>query len=86
MGRKDLRIHDLRRSFGSWLGDAGFTSKQVGATLGHRSDITSRVYMQLGDVSKLAAVTAIDKLIVKSRQPKAKRGNNVISLNRRRRG
>jgi integrase len=62
-GLKHLRIHDLRRTFGSWLGDAGFTSKQIGATLGHKSDITSRVYMALGDQSKRAAVDAVDRLM-----------------------
>jgi integrase len=58
-----LRIHDLRRTFGSWLGDAGFTSKQIGTALGHKSDITSRVYMALGDESKQAAADAIERLM-----------------------
>lgn len=58
-----LRIHDLRRSFGSWLGDVGFSSKQIGVTLGHRSDITSRVYMALGDESKRATTSAIGGML-----------------------
>ena len=62
-GLEHLRIHDLRRSFGSWLGDAGFTSKQIGTALGHRSDITSRVYMALGDQSKRSAVEAVERLM-----------------------
>jgi integrase len=62
-GLAELRIHDLRRTFGSWLGDAGFTSKQIGSTLGHKSDITSRVYMALGDQSKRAAVDAVEKMM-----------------------
>lgn len=66
-GLPHIRIHDLRRSVGSWLGDAGFSSKQIGAVLGHRSDITSRVYMQLGDKSARAAVNAADALMRKAR-------------------
>jgi integrase len=62
-GLEQLRIHDLRRTFGSWLGDAGFTSKQIGSTLGHKSDITSRVYMALGDQSKRAAVDAVENMM-----------------------
>jgi integrase len=62
-GLDHLRIHDLRRTFGSWLGDAGFTSKQIGTALGHKSDITSRVYMALGDESKRAAVNAVERLM-----------------------
>jgi integrase len=61
-----LRMHDLRRTFGSWLGEAGFTSKQIGSTLGHKTDITSRVYMALGESSKRATVDAVEQLIVES--------------------
>jgi integrase len=62
-GLPHLRIHDLRRSFGSWLGDAGFTSKQIGSVLGHQTDITSRVYMAIGDTSKRSAVNAMQALM-----------------------
>jgi integrase len=72
-GVPNLRIHDLRRSVGSWLGDAGFSSKQIGTVLGHRTDITSRVYMALGDTTKRQAVDAAAALMRKARKPKAKR-------------
>lgn len=72
-GVPHLRIHDLRRSVGSWLGDAGFSSKQIGTVLGHRTDITSRVYMALGDTSKRQAVDAAAALMRKARKPRAKR-------------
>jgi integrase len=62
-GLPHLRIHDLRRSFGSWLGDVGFSSKQIGTTLGHRSDITSRVYMSLGSASTIATTNAIGGML-----------------------
>jgi integrase len=77
-GLGQLRIHDLRRSFGSWLGDAGFSSKQIGAALGHRSDITSRVYMAIGDQSKRAAVDAVQALMKNARKPKGKRKAAVL--------
>jgi integrase len=69
-GIEHVHIHDLRRSFGSWLGDAGFTSKQIGSVLGHKSDITSRVYMALGDKSKRAAVDAMQALMRNAGKPK----------------
>lgn len=71
-GVEHVRIHDLRRSFGSWLGDAGFTSKQIGTVLGHKSDITSRVYMALGTKSKRAAVDAMQTLMTNAGKPKKK--------------
>jgi hypothetical protein len=49
-GLPHLRIHDLRRSVGSWLGAEGRTADMVGALLNHKSDITSRVYVQLADL------------------------------------
>lgn len=66
-GLPHLRLHDLRRSFGSWLGDAGFTSKQIGTVLGHKTDITSRVYMALGHESKRAAVDAVQDILSAAR-------------------
>jgi len=83
-GLPHLRIHDLRRSFGSWLGDAGFTSKQIGATLGHRSDITSRVYMAIGDTSKRSAVDAVQTLMANAAKPKRKRKAKVLAFRRKR--
>jgi integrase len=68
-----LRIHDLRRTFGSWLGDEGFSSKQIGTVLGHRSDITSRVYMALGDKSKRSAIDAMHRLMRKAKTRKVAR-------------
>jgi integrase len=62
-GLPHLRIHDLRRSFGSWLGDSGFTSKQIGSVLGHRTDITSRVYMALGSETQREAVDAVERMM-----------------------
>lgn len=49
----DLRLHDLRRSFGSWLGASGVAPKLIGAALGHKTDITSRVYVQLGEAANI---------------------------------
>lgn len=80
-GVDHVHIHDLRRSFGSWLGDAGFTSKQIGSVLGHKSDITSRVYMAIGDKTKRAAVDAMQALMHSAGKPKKKA--KVVELRRR---
>lgn len=62
-----LRPHDIRRSVGTWMGAAGMSSSQVGAVLGHKSDITSKVYIALGadDETKLSALEA-QAAVVKS--------------------
>jgi integrase len=46
-GIKDLRIHDLRRTLGSWMGDTGGSSKVIGLTLGHMSTQATAIYERL---------------------------------------
>ncbi|AZL15276.1 tyrosine-type recombinase/integrase [Rickettsiales endosymbiont of Stachyamoeba lipophora] len=43
----DLRIHDLRRTLGSWQAATGATTAIIGKSLGHRSHQATRVYERL---------------------------------------
>jgi integrase len=71
-GLPELRMHDLRRSFGSWLGASGVAPKLIRTALGHKTDITSRVYVQLGEAAgiKRQLATAHAKLAEEFRQEK----------------
>lgn len=46
-GLTDLRIHDLRRSLGSWQAVAGASLAVIGASLGHANLKSTRVYAKL---------------------------------------
>jgi len=46
-GLKDLRIHDLRRTMGSWQTKMGASLPIVGKTLGHKSVSTTAIYARL---------------------------------------
>lgn len=46
-GLKDLCIHDLRRSLGSWLAINGKSSILIGRVLNHKSPISTAVYARL---------------------------------------
>jgi len=46
-GLEDLRIHDLRRSLGSWAAIQGASLAIIGAALGHKSTDTTRIYARL---------------------------------------
>lgn len=46
-GVADCRIHDLRRTFGSWLAAAGYSGTLVGKALNHSSPASTAVYMRL---------------------------------------
>ena len=44
---KDVRIHDLRRTVGSWMVAAGASLPLIGKTLNHQNVSTTQVYARL---------------------------------------
>jgi integrase len=46
-GLDDVRIHDLRRSLGSWMAAGGSSLAIVGKALGHRSQDSTKIYARL---------------------------------------
>jgi integrase len=42
-----LRIHDLRRTLGSWQAAAGVPLHTIGKSLGHRNLSTTQIYSRL---------------------------------------
>ncbi len=44
---KDLRIHDLRRTLGSWQAATGANSFMIGKSLGHKNSQSTAVYARL---------------------------------------
>jgi integrase len=46
-GIEDLRIHDLRRTLGSWQAAMGASLPIIGKTLGHKNVATTAIYSRL---------------------------------------
>jgi len=46
-GLRDLRIHDLRRTLGSWQAATGASLQVIGKTLGHKNQKTTEIYARL---------------------------------------
>lgn len=44
---RDLRIHDLRRTLGSWQNKTGATAQIIGKSLNHKSILTTMIYARL---------------------------------------
>ncbi len=44
---RDLRLHDLRRTLGSWQASTGSSLPIIGKTLGHRTPSTTQIYARL---------------------------------------
>ena len=57
-GLKDLRVHDLRRTFGSWQAAGGTSLHIIGKSLGHRNLATTQIYARLALDPVRQAVTA----------------------------
>ena len=70
----DVHLHDLRRSVGSWLAEAGFSLISIGKVLGHRSPRTTQIYARLTDGAARVALeshaTKMLEVLQNDRAPK----------------
>jgi len=63
-GIENLRIHDLRRTLGSWLATQGESLLLIGKALGHKSQGSTATYSRLAvDPVKAAMNKAIDRML-----------------------
>jgi integrase len=72
-GLGDLRIHDLRRSLGSFQTDAGASRAIVGKLLGHVREETTAIYGRLSMTpvrESLETATANIMAAAKTKQPR----------------
>ena len=66
----DLRIHDLRRTLGSWQAIQGSSLSIVGASLGHKSLSATQVYGQLTLDPVRTSVTAATQAMIAASKKK----------------
>lgn len=55
-GVEDVRLHDLRRTVGSWLAQSGNSLHLIGRVLNHSNQSTTAVYARFGEDSVRAAM------------------------------
>jgi integrase len=65
-GVPDVRIHDLRRTLGSWLAQQGFRLPMIGAALNHASPASTAVYARLALGPVRAMLEANAELMLKA--------------------
>jgi integrase len=63
-GIKDLRLHDLRRTFGSWQAIIGTSMQVIGKSLGHKSSSATEIYARLSMDPVRESVEKITKFIL----------------------
>ena len=61
---EDLRIHDLRRSMGSWMTIGGTSLPIVGKALGHKTSQATSTYARLNlDPVRVAMEQAVEAMV-----------------------
>ena len=65
----DLRMHDLRRTFGSWQAALGANGYIIGKSLGHKSQQATAIYARLNlDPVRESADRAIEAMLFKAQE------------------
>lgn len=68
-GIKDLRMHDLRRTFGSWQAALGANGYIIGKSLGHKSHQATAIYARLNlDPVRESTDRAIEAMLFKAKE------------------
>ena len=69
-GLKDVRIHDLRRTLGSWQAATGSSLPIIGKALGHKNASTTSIYARLDiDPVRKSVETANQAMLKNANQP-----------------
>jgi integrase len=68
-GVDDLRMHDLRRTFGSWQAALGANSYIIGKSLGHRSQQSTAIYARLNlDPVRASTDKAVEAMLFQAEE------------------
>lgn len=68
-GMPDLRMHDLRRTLGSWQAIAGVSLPIIGKSLGHKSLQSTAIYARLTNAPVAESVTKATDAILAAAKP-----------------
>ena len=56
---EDVTLHDLRRTCGSYLAQAGVPLHTIGAILGHKDEVVTKLYARLAQDDERKALEAL---------------------------
>lgn len=76
-GLQDIRLHDLRRTVGSWMAQAGNSLHLIGKVLGHSNQSTTAIYARFGEDQVRNALEQHGKQIMGVAK---KKPTNVVKL------
>lgn len=77
-GLHDVRIHDLRRTLGSWQAATGASLPVIGKSLGHKNQSTTAIYARLDlDPVKVSVDTATAAMMAAAKPDEQKDGEGL---------
>ena len=83
-GLKDLRIHDLRRTLGSWQAASGSSLSIIGKSLNHKNASTTAIYARLDIDPVRKSVETANKAILKAaNQPTKPSSEKIIPIKKK---
>ena len=62
---QDIRMHDLRRTFGSYMAISGASLPIIGKALNHKSQVSTAIYARLSQDAVLDAINTATNLMLK---------------------
>lgn len=71
MGVEDLRLHDLRRTLGSWQAEDGVSMQTIQKTLGHESIKSTEIYARLTMKPVKTSVEKVTSKMIKIGKPQS---------------
>ena len=75
---EDVKLHDLRRTLGSYMAITGANTVAVGKALGHKSTQSTAIYARMGiDPVRVGMQTAVDLMKKSAEQPVEKKVVNI---------
>lgn len=82
IGIKDLKIHDLRRTLGSWQAMAGVSLPIIGKSLGHRTTSATAIYARINlDSVRSSVGSAVKSMIDTIPKTTTSRGAKQLPTN-----
>ncbi len=76
---QDIRIHDLRRTFGSYMAISGASLPMIGKALNHKSSAATVIYARLAQSSVLDAINAATHTMYGSKKKVANLGQAALT-------
>jgi integrase len=79
LGISDIRLHDLRHTFATWLRQLGIELDVIASQLGHRDLRMTKRYARIASAQVRQAVRGLDSVLTASQEAETSNGNLLLA-------